>query len=178
MSRAAASFPRSSLRSFLEKLAAIYYRLKNCFNLLLQFAKNITLIDIFAFSDCVNLTKLNIYSNKKLKVKNGAFVRIGIKSITLPKLNGNYIFAECQNLKCVSVPSNVNTIYKNQFFGCINLKTITIPPTVTKIGKYALGYFDDDTKISRIDNFTIKGVKDSAAEKYAKANKIKFVAIK
>ena len=33
-----ASFPRSSLRSSLEKLAAIYYRLKNCFNLLLQFA--------------------------------------------------------------------------------------------------------------------------------------------
>ena len=32
------SFPRSSLRSSLEKLAAIYYRLKNCCNLLLQFA--------------------------------------------------------------------------------------------------------------------------------------------
>ena len=54
MSRVAASFPHSSLRSSLEKLAAIYYRLKNCCNLLLQFANlfsNIKSNPVLRFSD-------------------------------------------------------------------------------------------------------------------------------
>ena len=53
MSRAAASFPRSSLRSSLRKLAAIYYRLKNCCNLLLQFAKNNNVIVGTSFAICI-----------------------------------------------------------------------------------------------------------------------------
>ena len=57
MSRAAASFPRSSLRSSLRKLAAIYYRLKNCCNLLLQFATANEYLDLD------NTIQIRKYSN-------------------------------------------------------------------------------------------------------------------
>ena len=65
------SFPRSSLRSSLEKLAAIYYRLKNCCNLLLQFAKNNGLLfllrteGLFPFIEYAR-TKLNIVLPNKI----------------------------------------------------------------------------------------------------------------
>ena len=76
--------------------------------------------------------------------------------------------------------TGIKTIDKEAFFNCKKLKTITIPKSVKKIGKRALGYIWKNNHSNTIickDGFTIKGYKGTAAEKYAKQNGFKFVAI-
>ena len=65
-------------------------------------------------------------------------------------------------------------IENKAFIGCKKLKKITIPKSVKKIGKKAFGYKLNGSKIK---GFTIKGYKGTAAEKYAKKNKFKFVEL-
>ena len=84
------------------------------------------------------------------QIDSGAFYDAGIKNIALPqKITAlpDFIFADCQNLA-----------------------TVTIPKTVKKIG---YGAFQG--RASKIA--TIKGYKSSYAQKYAKKNNIKFVAV-
>ena len=60
------------------------------------------------------------------------------------------------------------------FYKCPSLKSVTIPKSVSKIEGAAFGYKDYNTKY---DDFTIKGYKGSAAEKYATDNGFKFIAL-
>ena len=148
----------------------------------ISITKNVTKIKKSAFAGCEKVTALKINANSKLKIYEHAFDGLKIKSLNVPKVTGNGVFVECEQLTKIVIPSNIKTIYREEFFGCTKLKTVTIPPTVTKIGKHAFGFRSPDSKYesnyNHINGFTIKGVKGSAAEKYAKANKIKFVAIK
>ena len=66
------------------------------------------------------------------------------------------------------------TIGNRAFLGCTSLKCITIPKKVVSIGKKAFGYKSYSKKIKC---FTIKGYKGTAAEKYAKKNGFKFIAL-
>jgi rRNA-processing protein FCF1 len=68
----------------------------------------------------------------------------------------------------VVIPYGVINIGSGAFAYCGNLTTITIPATVECIG---------DQAFMKCKKLTIKGYADSCAQKYAKANKIRFVAI-
>jgi len=67
----------------------------------------------------------------------------------------------------VVIPEGVTSIGYGAFYSCENLTTITIPDSVTSIGESAFSY---------CKNLTIHAHAGSYAEKYAKKNKIKFVA--
>ena len=86
-------------------------------------------------------------------------------------------------MKEVTIQNNVTEIEDRAFDNCKSLKSITIPASVKKIGKMAFGYVlkyqpsGDESYIDvPIKGFTIKGYKDTAAEKYAKKNGFKIVA--
>ncbi len=92
-----------------------------------------------------------------------------IKSVTLPasveKL-GEGVFAYCTNLEKVEIKGNHLKEMSDYIFAYSSLQYVVLPKSVTTIGKMIhLG----------IDDFTIVGVKGSAAETYASENNITFV---
>lgn len=96
-----------------------------------------------------------------------AFRNSDITKVTLGKhvkYIGNYAFSGCKKLKEIKWNKKVNRIGDMAFYGCAKLKQITISKKVKKIGMSA---FPEKT--------TIYGKKGSAAEKYAKKNKLKFI---
>ncbi len=138
-----------------------------------------------AFSGCTKLKSITL--SKKLK-------RIGwssfydcksLKSIVIPdsvKELGDIKnemdsadFCGCTNLKSVVIGKKVKVIGIGCFWNCKKLKSIVIPPNVKKIGKKALGFTNYGKK--KVKGFIIKGKKNSAAHKYAKKHKFKFVRI-
>lgn len=116
-----------------------------------------------------------------------------------------FTFSGCHNLSSVSIPNTVKSIGYNAFYDCKSLKNVTIPYSVKTIEEDALGYisgfdmiqkkieelykqgysFDEIMDMipsgeifdkSKVSGFVITGHPASAAEKYAKANKIKFLS--
>ena len=83
-------------------------------------------------------------------------------------------FYQCDSLKTINIPESVTSIGRRAFEWCTKLTSVTIPKSVTKIGKKAFGYGMYGEKI---EDFVIKGYKGTAAEKYAKDNGFKFVAL-
>ncbi len=83
----------------------------------------------------------------------------------------------------VKIPDSVKYIGNWAFEDCPLLTEVEIPSGVEEIGGYSLGYtyeYNEETEEGRdvpLDNFTIKGYADSAAESYAVANGFKFVDI-
>lgn len=65
------------------------------------------------------------------------------------------------------------------FCDCYNLTSITIPESVDSIGYKALGYYYSHSADDyvRIDNFTVVGCRNSAAETYANENGFTFIAL-
>ncbi len=91
-------------------------------------------------------------------------------------------FLGCSNLRKLTIKSKKKlSIDESAFYCCKKLKSVTLPRSVKKIGKYAFGYktkkYYNEYKRVRMKGFTIKGYKGTAAEKYAKKNKFKFVAL-
>lgn len=159
-------------------------------------------IDDYAFAFCTSLEKVNIpksvksigwrsFTESELKtitippkvkiISSSAFANCNsLKSVTLKKgvkLIDGGAFDECGSLSKVKIPNSVTEISYGAFDNCKRLKEVTLPKSVKKIGKSAFGYKDKKTKHIRVKGFTIKGYKGTAAEKYAKNNGFKFVAL-
>ena len=83
-------------------------------------------------------------------------------------------FRNLPNLTSVTLPENTVSIGYDCFLNT-GLKEITIPESCQKIEAFAVGYVNRSTKV---DGFTIRGYKDSAAETYANENGFTFVEIK
>ncbi len=115
----------------------------------------------YAFLLCENLININIGNN--------------VKQI------GDMAFYGCTELTSVTLPDSVTSIGEQAFVDCKKLTSIIIPSSVTEIGIYALGYIDTfipDAGGGLVQtDFTIMGVTDSAAEKYADENGLDFLAI-
>jgi hypothetical protein len=139
------------------------------------------------FFNCRKLQSINIPSSVKT-IKRAFSHCNALTSFKFPKYLKTIkyqTFYSCKNLKKVTIQNKVTKIESKAFDNCKSLKKITIPKSVKKIGKYALGYIlkyqpsgDNDYINVPIKGFTINGYKGTAAEKYAKKNKFKFVALK
>ena len=134
--------------------------------------QSVTSVGIGAFCNCNKLKKVEFPDN--------------IKELTA-------VFNGCSELEEVILPKKLETIGYFGFDGltyglfgnCPKLKTVTIPETVTEIGEGTLG-FDytynngdmSDVVVKKMEDFTIQGYKNTAAEKYTKDNGFKFVELK
>ncbi|MCH5298921.1 MAG: leucine-rich repeat domain-containing protein [Ruminococcus sp.] len=151
----------------------------NCRIKTVEIPNTVKTIGADAFWHCINLKEVNIPDSVNA-IGHDAFGECkSIKSVTIPesvKSIGAASFSYCDSLKKVIIKNGVKKVKSYAFLACPKIKKITIPKSVSKIGKYAIGYKDyypDD----KVNNFTIEGYKGTAAEKYAKDNDFKFVAL-
>ncbi len=122
-------------------------------------------------------------------LKLGSSVFAGCKKLeklTLLNLKSSegFTFSFNEKLKDVVFGVDYKIIYESDFTYDDLLSGITIPKSIKSIGKFAFGYFYgedegpyDDEDLYRRDDYVIKGYKGTAAEKYAKENGFKFVAL-
>lgn len=76
------------------------------------------------------------------------------------------------NLRNVVINDGLTTIGNYAFYGCTSLKDIEIPDSVTEIGTQAIGYGEN----GKISDVIIYGNYETAAEEYAVASNIEFIA--
>lgn len=75
-------------------------------------------------------------------------------------------FGDCISLKSINLPSTLTKIQSHAFYNCHNLTEVTIPESVTDIAS--------DVFSSAV---TIRGVRGSAAEKFAISKGYKFISV-
>lgn len=124
-------------------------------------------------------SKDTIIPNYVARIENYAFYESDISKVSIPasvKAIGLFAFRSCSKLSSVTIEDGVETIYWGAFKDCTSLKSVTIPESVTTIENLAFGFYYDETMGSdtKIEGFTIFGIKGSEAENYAKDNGFKF----
>ena len=139
-------------------------------------------IDDYAFQGCLNLSSVTIPPSVQ-EIGIGSFMSCtSLKSIELGDKESALktipvrAFYSCTSLNKVTIGENITSIAGEAFFGCPVLD-ITIPPTVTSIGKNAIGVHADPHtgEIINYKNVIIRGETGSYAETYALANGIDFL---
>ena len=88
----------------------------------------VTRIDNGAFSNCWELTSINIPN--------------GVTSIE------NDAFRNCSSLISITIPDGVTSIEEDTFNGCSSLSSITIPNSVKSIGDHAFSHCSELTSIT------------------------------
>lgn len=105
----------------------------------------------------------------------------GARGLTAVNILGtlNFIgfegFAECELLTDVSINDGVDYIGYMAFRNCKGIMTLTVPQSVTNIGDCAFGY--EDYGENKLEDFTLRGYKDSAIYYYAFRHDIPFICI-
>lgn len=130
------------------------------------------------------LVSADYHDSDEAKIKAGttliasyAFYWCSITTVTIPdsvKFIGEGAFSDCDNLTSVTIPSSVNYIDNFAFINCFNLMSVTVPSSVIYVGAYSFGF---DQEGNKIEGFTLKGEKGSAAEQYAKEYDVEFIAL-
>lgn len=95
----------------------------------------------------------------------------GTKSITDSAFENN------SNLKGITIADSVTNIGDSAFYNCTGLTDVTIPYSVTEIGVYSFGYYNNSGEKTKVENFTITGYADTAAEAYANENGFEFLPL-
>jgi len=88
-----------------------------------------------AFGNTEFLETIKLPSSLK-KIKDGAFMYSGIKSITIPakvKTISEGAFTSCDKLKTLKLKSGLTTIEEDAFSHCKKLKKVSLPKTATKV---------------------------------------------
>ena len=147
---------------------------ENCWSLQsITIPQSCTKIGDSAFFKCKNLRSIS-FPSRLTSLEKSAFE--GCTSLTDVVVPGNikYVkksaFAECDNLINVTLKEGVEYIGEFAFSGCENLTKVVIPKSVTEIGRASLTNWTPSY-------MKIYGYTGTAAEKYAKENKLSFVSM-
>ena len=90
-----------------------------------------------AFSDCSNLTSINLPDGLSTIGDDAFYKCTNLTSIHIPNgvtAIGNFAFWSCRSLTSIHLPDGVTTIDEGAFWDCSSLTSITIPQTVSSIG--------------------------------------------
>ena len=161
----------------------------------------VTSIGIKTFYGCKKLSKLTIPSSVK-KIDFTSFSESGLEEIKIPdsvEELGFWSFENCTKLKKVNLSKNLKVIEGKMFSGCSSLTEVTVPDGVTQISYSAFANCPKLTKVvipASVKNITgniennedlftfynspnavIYGYAGSYAERYAKKENVKFVAV-
>lgn len=180
------------------------YCFEGCSNIKeIKFPNALTKLPEFICNECTSLTEISL-GDKITEISKSAFYMCNLQQLELPdsvEYIGENAFANDKSIKNLSLPKslkkiddgafgnctglenvtfgdNIKEIGKEAFEDCYKIKSVTLPKSIEVIGEHALGYgvnycYDHVT----IDDFEIRGYKNTVAEKYAKENNIKFVAL-
>lgn len=100
---------------------------------------NIEFIGAWAFGDMDSLKEVEFGPNLST-IKNNAFIRTGLTSVSLPKgitSIDDYVFYGCTDLVSVECASPLSAIGSNSFAKCSSLVDFELPTTIQSIGSYA-----------------------------------------
>lgn len=179
-----------------------FRKLKNVF-----ISDTVKSIGKMAFYNCASLENVNIPDSVEKLGESAFELCSKLNNVTIPKSvkkiperlfcscdkmenvtieNGVEIIGEdafyFTSLKSINIPNSVTTIESGAFL-FTDIYKLKIPASVTKIGKTALGYGADlkadYDMIGYYENkdFTVKGYRNTTAEKYANENNFKFIAL-
>ncbi|MGN0660467.1 MAG: leucine-rich repeat protein [Oscillospiraceae bacterium] len=149
---------------------AYSYKGKMPYNSEITLKDGTTVISEHAFEMEENLAKITLPDSVRI-ISEHAFDSTGIEEIEIPKgvtVISAAAFKECANLKKVILPDTITKIEAESFFYCDELTEIEIPRSTKEISDYAFEY---------CSNLTIKGYRNTEAERYANAKGIKFEAL-
>lgn len=138
------------------------------------------IINTWAFLNCKSLTSV-IIGNSVASIGDCAFRDCtNLSSIIITDSVtsiGSLAFRGCTSLESLTIPNSVTSIGNDAFIGGKGLKSVMIPDSVIDIGQRAFGYYIDDKNygVVKMEGFTIKGYKGTAAETYANINGFEFV---
>lgn len=116
----------------------------------------VTIVDPYAFEDCVYLTATKKNSVRYLGNDENPYLVLleasntTISSVDIPsttKIIYSGAFAECTKLTSVSISDNVTYIGDNAFSGCTSLERVTLGDGILQIGN---GAFKDCTAIKKV----------------------------
>ena len=114
---------------------------ENCNTLVsLKIPDSVTVIDRFAFADCINL-KTVVIGNGVQSIGVGAFANsTNLESVILGNsvtTIDNYAFFGCESLESITFPNSLKSIGECAFEKCVSLSSVVIPSSVTTIGRNA-----------------------------------------
>ena len=141
----------------------------------------VTSVGKYAFEGYHTLKSVTIPSSVTTIEANAFYECTSLSNIIIPDsvtIIGAGAFEECTAITSITIPDSVTSIGIHAFEDCA-LTSIAIPSSVTSIGNQAFGYYLDTTtwNVTKVPGFTIYGYTGTAAEKYAKDNGFKFVAL-
>lgn len=136
-----------------------------------------------AFRFCTSLTSIDFPAVGVTELGPLAFENcIALTSVSLPKslkTVSAQAFSNAEKLEKVILAEGTEAIDEAAFFACPSLKSIIIPKSVKSVGKYAFGYTmnSEGTEYKAVDGFSMSVYSGSAAEKYAKSEKIECAVV-
>ena len=135
-----------------------------------------------AFNYCTELT--DIYIPKTVTDLGVSTFRgcKSLKKLTIPESITkipNSMCMYCSALEEVTIPEKVTDIGRDAFYDCVMLEKVTVPDGVKNIGDCAFGYYNDGEGDTLIPGFKLRCHSGTAAEAYAKKNKIgiEYIAV-
>lgn len=136
-------------------------------------------IGMGAFSGCTSLSAVNIPDTLTVLPEACFQSCSSLTETVIPTgitIIDDLCFSGCTSLSYVSIGNSVEEIGAQAFYMCSSLKSLYIPPSVKQIERESAGFELNQTGTAIVEGFTVLGEPESAAEKYAEMNKIKFSA--
>lgn len=164
------------------------YAFHSCWSLKeVNIPDGIEIIPSYAFLFCTSLESVELPESVRI-IGNGAFENCSsLKNVTISygvTHIYNSAFWDCRELSSLGIPESVKMIGDFALSDNANLREIIIPRSVEYIGEKAYGFEECLGRCGesifcghriKSDDRTIYGYKDTAAERYANENEIKFV---
>lgn len=149
-----------------------------CFSLeSISLPDSVSEIGMGCFCGCSALNSISLPENLS-KLPDSCFRSCtSLKIAALPQSItqiGDFCFSGCTSLTTVSFGDEVTSLGDCSFYMCDSLKGIYVPPSVENIGVCAIGFIPTESGAAPLEDFTLLGMKKSAAQNYAENCSLTF----